>query len=269
MTRKKLHSFVGRNRLAIIILLAAFCIACFAFARSVYAEYAWEDVAFDLHPSAQLAYTYGEKHFDAQNANEYDIDRANYFFGQALILDPTMPLVHHELARIAFLRNELQSALTLIDQEIEINPHPSPSSYYMRALIKGYMGDYAGAAQDYETYFTMGPASWGGINDYSWVSLKAGKPQQALTALQWGLKIWPTNPWLLNSEATAYFELGDLPNAKIAALKAQDSVAHLTVAAWLSAYPGNDPLIAPQGIAQFQQAVGANLTKIEAAQNDK
>ncbi len=36
---------------------------------------------------------------------------------------------------------------------------------------------------------------------------------------------------------------------------------------WLKAYPGNDPLIAPQGIAAFQSAVLKNLHMISQARS--
>ena len=124
------------------------------------------------------------------------------------------------------------------------------------------MGDYLGAASDYETYFKVTPANWAGINDYSWVLLKADLPEGALAALDWGLKRWPENAWLLNNRATALFELGRYDEAKITAQKAKIAVDALTPEIWTNAYPGNDPLVAPQGLDEFKRASQENLNKI-------
>src|SRR6185503_4009828 len=97
-----------------------------------------------------------------------------------------------------------------------------------------------------------------GINDYSWVLLKADLPEAAHNALSWGLTQWPDNPWLLQNEATALYELGRFKEAAQAAAKAKVGVEKLTTEDWLIAYPGNDPAIAPQGLAQFKKATEEN-----------
>ncbi|HWO07160.1 MAG TPA: hypothetical protein VNM40_01095 [Candidatus Paceibacterota bacterium] len=257
----------ARVGVAVVVAVLTSAAIVILFSLSVLAP-VLEDIEYARAPSAARAYEIAQTHFNAVDASEYDILRAEYYFREALRLDPSMPLVRHELARIAFLRGLFSSALWLIDEEIRLNPEPSPSSYYMRALIKGFSQDYLGAVEDYETYFALAPANWGAINDYAWVLLKASAPSVALEALEWGLREWPNNPWLLNSTAIALFELGRYEEAREAASRAAAEVEHVTRAEWLYAYPGNDPLVAGEGLAAFQEAVRANLEKIEETLED-
>ncbi len=225
----------------------------------------YEDAAYALDPTPLRAYTYGSKHFDAQSAAKYDLDRAEYFFLQAVQIDPLYPYAQHQLARIAFLRGDFTEALARINLELDTNKAPSPSSYYVRGLILGFKGDYEAAAKDYERYIELRPNNWAGVNDYAWVLLKAKRYSEALAAIDATLPQHPGNPWLLNSKATALYELGRFDEAADAAREAAKGVMEVSKERWLEAYPGNDPLIAPQGIAAFQSAVLKNLHMISQA----
>ena len=250
----------------VFLVLAIGAILVLAYVDRFRLQEFYEDVTLLTHPNAQLAYTYGVRHFDGTSPQEYDIERAQRLFQTTLKYDPNFPMANHELARIAFLKGDFLRALSFMNVEFKVNPHPSPSSYYVRALIEGYMQDYSAAAADYEAYFKVAPANWAGINDYSWVLLKMNLPQAAHDALNWGLKQWPNNAWLLANDATALYELGRFKDAKAVAVKAQTEVAKLTTADWLIAYPGNDPLLAPAGLAAFKQSAQENLSKILAAE---
>lgn len=226
--------------------------------------YAYENVMFRVMPSAERAYTYGSKHFDAMHSDEYDLDRAEYFFDRAHALNPNLPYVQHQRARIAFLRSDFSRALRLINAELALpSEQVTPSSYYVRGLIEGYMGEYAAAAKDYETYLRSDPTNWAAANDLAWVLLKDNKPQEALAAIETVLPLWPENPWLLNSKATALFEIGRVEEARDAAALAVNAVARVTEAEWSRAYPGNDPLIAREGVAAFREAVAANMHTLD------
>ena len=225
----------------------------------------YEETQLFVTPSAASAYAFGSEHFDATDPERYDINRAGRLFQKARKLDPHYPNLNHQLARIAFLRGHFDTALAYIDVELSENPSPSPSSYYVRGLIKGYMGKYESAAKDYSIYLQHDPTNWAAANDLAWVLLKADRPQDALTAIDKILPGWPDNPWLLNSKATALFELGNLPEALSAAEAATRSVASVTPQEWSHAYPGNDPLIATQGLEAFQKAVFENMHTISIA----
>lgn len=224
-----------------------------------------ENAAFALDPSAQRAYEYGTRHFDAAHPDMYDLYRASYFFTEASELDPEYPYLNHQQARIAFLKGDFTTALSEIDREIEIYGKEHSNAYYVRGLINGFAGDYEGSAEDYEVFLRAHPKNWAAINDYAWVLLKADRPRDALVAIDWGLLSWPENPWLHNNRATALFEVGRIQEAREAAAAASRAVTDITEANWLEAYPGNDPLIAPQGIEAFKKAVAENMHTIDLA----
>ena len=224
-----------------------------------------EDISFWFSPTPELAFEYGERHFDGQDVRNYDIGRAARYFHKAAALDHSLQYVHHELARVAFLRGDFGTAMTHINVQIALHGDDTPNSYYVRGLIEGYMGDYASAAKDYEYFLKFSPTNWAGINDYAWVLLKAERFEDAAKATEDGLKYFPDNPWLLNSSAIALYELGDLPKAKARADKAWVAVQKVQEPEWLHSYPGNDPAIAGEGIATFRSAVQANMHRIETA----
>lgn len=260
MTHDSHHMKYSAAVLLAIVLFAT-ALARVPFVRAT-AVVGYEHVALTIAPSAARAYEYGARHFDATHAADYDLDRAEYFFKKAEAIDPRYPYVQHQLARIEFLKGNFLAAIARINKELANNLNPSPSSYYVKGLIEGFMGKYADAAADYETYLRSDPTNWAAINDYAWVLLKDGRYEKALTAIDDGLLFWPDNPWLHNSRATALFEMGRLEEASEAASAASLAVAGLTEAAWLQAYPGNDPLIARQGIDAFQKAVAENIHTI-------
>ena len=245
---------------AVIVLTLAVYAPSRAFLRT-----AGESVIYFVAPTAERAYATGARHFDAMNSTEYDIKRAERYFEKALVLNPKLPYLQHQLARIAFLRGDFATALSRINLELEGNPNPSPSSYYVRGLIEGYIGKYTDAVKDYEVYVKSDPTNWAATNDLAWVLLKANRPKDALAAIDKILPLWPENPWLLNSKTTALFELGRLQEAREAATAASRAVMQITERDWLRAYPGNDPLIAAEGIQSFQSAVIQNMHSISVA----
>jgi len=216
-------------------------------------------------PDADAAAAYGDRHLDRAAPEAYDLKIAEEFYQRALALDPTQKYANHQLARIAFLRNELPLALARIDWQIERHGEEIPSSYYVRGLIEGYMENYEASAKDYAIYVVHDPTNWAATNDLAWVLLKANKPKDALVVIDKVLPTWPENPWLLNSKATALYEMGRYEEARAAAVAAARNVVNVTPDEWSRAYPGNDPLIATKGVADFQKAVLENMHTITLA----
>lgn len=219
-----------------------------------------------LFPSAEKAYEYGNDYFESTRAWSYDISAARFFYAKAYELDHTLPHVQHQRARIAFLEGDFDRALMLINDEIEKGEDGplSDSSYYVRALIYGFKGDYAQAAKDYETYLRTDPTNWAAINDYAWVLLRGGQAEESFIATAYGLEYHPSNVWLLNSHAIALFELGRAEEALEYIQKAQLQLPIVTEREWLTAYPGNNPSDAAEGMNTLRQSVRENLRKIEA-----
>jgi tetratricopeptide (TPR) repeat protein len=256
--RHKSHFWYKKTVGLFCILLILF----FAYLLGPSFEKKYYRIIFAFSHSAHDSLMRGNLHLNAINPSHYDITEAQYYLEKALELEPKMPLVRHQLGRIAFIEGNFTEALSLLDQEINLSSKPDPSSYYVRALIKGYMGDYPGAAKDYEQYFSITPATWGSINDYSWVLMKDNLPEGAHEALAWGLKQWPGNAWLLSSHAIALYELRRYAEAKESAEAALVAIDKLTPQDWLVAYPGNDPKIASVGIETLRNSVLGNLKKI-------
>jgi len=224
----------------------------------------YEDISDAVVPDAERAFLYGEKHFNSR-AEDYDIARAERFFVNAMMRDPDLPLVRHELARVYFLKGDFPKALGFINAQVALHGDEFPNAYYVRGLIEGYAGDYAAAAKDYEHFLRFDPHNWAAMNDYAWVLLKAHRSQDAALVASEGLTLFPDNPWLLNSQAIALYEMNAFSAALRSAQKASAAVAVLSEAEWLRAYPGNDPGSAAEGIASFKKAVADNMHTIETA----
>ena len=224
-----------------------------------------EDALYAINPSAERALHYAERHFDAKRSRLYDIERTEYFLREAAALDPGLPYLYHELARVAFLRGNFTRALALINTQISLHGTATPSSYYVRGLIEGYMGKYNEAATDYEIYLESDPENWAAINDYAWVLLKANRAKEAAREAARGLQVFPDNPWLLNTFAIALYETGELEAALASAEKAMASVREVTEQQWLTAYPGNDPQIAGAGITALRKSIEDNMHSIKKA----
>src|SRR4051812_5381722 len=107
---KDLLIIVGSALLLAIILSAPTILS--------FAVDSYEDLSFKVAPSAAKAFYFGERHFNGQDWVNYDIDRAQYFFTEAEKKDSSLPYVHHELARIYFLRGDLSTALKQISVQI-------------------------------------------------------------------------------------------------------------------------------------------------------
>lgn len=221
-----------------------------------------EDAMLTLAPSAQRAYEYGNRHFSALTSEEYDVARAKELYFVAARKNPDHPGLQHQLARIDFLEGNYVRGLKRINREIRMHGEENPNALYVKALLLGFNGRYGKAAAVYEKYFSMTPANWGAINDYSWVLLKADQPELALEALEWGLSQWPESPWLLHNKAIALYELRRYEEAADAAHGASRGITALTEEDWLLAYPGNDPMLAPEGLNSFRNAVLGNQVKI-------
>ncbi len=257
---------IGLKDVAVAGVCAAALFAAFNFQGvEAAATKIYEDVSYALYPGPQKAYAFGERHFNGQDVHNYDIRRAEYFFREALTYDADMLYLHHQMARIYFLRGDFGDAMTQINAQIATHGDDTPNSYYVRGLIEGYMGDYASAADDYEYFLKFSPTNWAGINDYAWVLLKAERFEDAAKATEEGLKYFPDNPWLLNSSAIALYETGNLTLAHERAQKAWDAVQKVSEKEWLHSYPGNDPAIAGDGMTTFRTAVSDNMHRIELA----
>ena len=228
-------------------------------------RFSYERAQFRAHPSAELAFQYGSEHLNSSKRRAYDIEAAEHFFLQAAFLNSDLPYLNHELARIAFLKGDFDTALVRINREIALYGDIEPNTYYVRGLIHGYSGEYDEAVTDYERYIASDPTNWAALNDLAWVFLKAERFQEASDISRRGLSYFPDNPWLLNTNAIAQYELDDFEGAYESARKAQQAVQTLTVREWLTAYPGNNPATARDGMETLKVSIEQNMHSITLA----
>ncbi len=229
-----------------------------------------EKMMLFFSPSAERAFEHGSRHIDATNSPKaYDIKIAEYFFEKANRFDPEYPYLQHQRARIAFLNGDFKTAMLRIDQEIEMYGAEHPNSYYVRGLIEGFASDYQNAALDYARYLSSDPTNWAAINDYAWVLLKDGRAREAIVATARGLSFFPDNPWLLNTNAIALYEIELVEPALEQARKAETAAHDVSEYDWLMAYPGNEPRSAGSGIATLHKSTHDNIHTLELALQKK
>ncbi len=225
----------------------------------------YEDVSFMHSPTAAHAFEIAEHHFGPVPNRAYDVRRARQYYLKTVALDPNYPMAYHELARTSFIIGMLNAALAEITLQINLHPDSRPSSYYVRALTYGFLGKYPEAQADYETYLKGGSHNWPGFNDYAWILLKEHKFTEALVALDTGLAYTPGNAWLLNSKATALYEMGRYDESRAVAESAAKAAQLLEPDDWAKVNPGNDPSMGAKGIEKLREAIAGNIKLIHAA----
>jgi predicted Zn-dependent protease len=99
--------------------------------------------------------------------------------------------------------------------------------------------------------------------------MQSGRFSDAVYALDWAHAQWPQNPWILNSRASALFELKKYNEAYADIKAAQQESDDLTSNLWSIAYPGNDPQIADEGLRHFKEAIAYNKHTIEKKINEQ
>lgn len=214
-------------------------------------------VAEFLNPGdAELNFAIGNYYFGG--SKEYDVLRAEYFYRQTLLKDPSYPRARFQLARTLFIKGDLYLAEREINTELKLYPD-FWRSYYARALIRGYDGNLLGAAQDFKEFLKWKPDSWAGHNDLAWVYFRLGDYQKVKDVALDGLDYAPDNPWLLNSLGVALINLDDKKGAVIALEKAQVGALGMTEEEWGASYPGNDPQIYGKGLDAMRSSIKENL----------
>ena len=167
---------------------------------------------------------------------------------------------HHQLARIYFVRGDLDTAITNI--ELEIRDYPDNlNAYYIKGLILGFMNRNHEAIQVFK-YYTSRTHTWAGHNDLAWLQFRIGDYANALATIDKIYKENPNNIWVLNTRAICLHNLHRDKEAKIDIDRAVANLKDMNPARWGSSYPGNDPSIYTEGLEKMKQSVEANKTLI-------
>jgi len=216
-----------------------------------------------LTNDAVLAVSAGNYYFNEFKDGTYDLDKAERYFKKALKLDPNVYIAWFQLARIDFLRGRLDSALLKINKQIALHGDELDKVYYIRGLIygyRGYAGDSGKAEADFLKFLESNKRSWAAHNDLAWVYFKNGDFKQAEKWARKGIEAGNyNNPWLLTMRGVSFINLGRKAEARELLEKALEEADKLTEKDWELAYPGNDPLIAKQGLKEVKDTILFNL----------
>jgi tetratricopeptide (TPR) repeat protein len=176
-----------------------------------------------------------------------------------------VPAAWHELARIEFLRGNFAAALTAINTQIKLHGHDTVASYYVRALIEGFMQQNDAAEADFKVFLAAKPGNWGVYNDLAWIYFQEGAYGKAEAIAREGLKIAPESPWLLTSLGVALFNEGENVEAREVLTRARTKLDTLSAGDWSRVNPGNDPQIARSSLGKMKEAVEKDLALIPVA----
>ncbi|MBY0473377.1 tetratricopeptide repeat protein [Patescibacteria group bacterium] len=189
----------------------------------------------------------------------YSLGIADIFYQTAISIDPNVPDAWHQRARISFLQGDFETALARINTQLELHGDSLMASYYIRGLIYGYDKKYLPAEKDFTHFLEWSPTNWAAANDLAWIYFAEGKFKEAADRTAKTLLTSPDNPWVLTSHAMSVYNLGDSKTALQDLLHAKEEVEKLTRAQWSRAYPGNDPAVASEGLAEFKKTIEKNI----------
>ena len=163
---------------------------------------------------------------------------------------------HHQLARIYFVRGDFNTALTYIDRETKDYPD-NLNAYYIKGLILGFMNNNHEAIDVFK-YYTSQTHTWAGHNDLAWLQFRTGDYAGALATIDKVMGTYTDNVWLLNTRAICLHNLNRDKEAKIDIDKAVIHLKDMTPERWGASYPGNDPSVYREGLAQMKKSVEEN-----------
>lgn len=197
----------------------------------------------------------------------YNLSKARESYLTAVTENPKKNLLAwHQLGRLDFLEGKFNEAIFNFSKQIEYFGDELPNVYYMLGLTYGYLGRSGGEIENWEKaeenfikYLEFDPTSpWARV-DLSWIYFTQGKYEAMLPLLEVGLVYEPANPWLLNMYGLALLNSGDLEKAQQYFLWAKSEASRLSVEDWGKSYPGNNPEVWPQGLAEFKAAIDKNI----------
>ena len=225
--------------------------------------------AVSSRPNTDDPFTLGQyyfNHLDDQEG-EYNLEKARHYFQTAIAEDPAAnQLVWYQLGRIDFLEGSFDQAIYNFEKQIEYFGDSLPNVHYMLGLTYAYQARRYGrievwpkAEEEFKKFLTFRPASPWARTDLAWIYFSQGKYEEMLPVLELGLETNPDHPWLLNMYGLALLNTNQKEQAAAHFDRALTAADALTVEDWGKAYPGNDPAVWPEGLAEFRAAIANNL----------
>jgi tetratricopeptide (TPR) repeat protein len=194
----------------------------------------------------------------------YNARFAQFFFGRAAhpFFGSPAPYAHHELSRTYFIQGDLLEALKDAQEELRLYPDHT-ATYYILGLTYGYMGRTQSAIDAFSHYIDTHPETWAGRNDLAWIQFRAGDIQGALETIQPAYKMYPDNPWVLNTYGVLLINSNKLSEAQKILQEGSTLANSMTLDKWGRAYPGNDPRVYATGLSAMQKSFKDNLLLVE------
>ena len=248
----------------VLSITAIVLISAFSFRKPV-AILSWElfradTLATFIYPeNAEFHFAIGNHYFSSAY---YNISKAEKYFSQAIIIQPTFPEAHYQLSRIYFLNSNFDSALAEIITVLQLDNN-NRKAYYMYGLISGYAGDLDEAIYGFSEFIKRDSFNWAGYNDLAWIYFKKGDYIKTKEVAEKGLQHAQLNPWLNNIYGTALLNLGEKEEARRALAIALEESQKLNSTDWGKAYPGNNPQIYKEGLREMQAVVKHNLSLLD------
>ena len=113
----------------------------------------------------------------------WDWDGASADFSKALAIDPNNSDTLYGYSQLLATKGQIQAALVQIDKAIGIDPLVAPY-YSARARLLFDSGDFAAARDAYQQLLKINPGHPHANVDLATIEVIAGRPEQALAALQ-------------------------------------------------------------------------------------
>lgn len=191
----------------------------------------------------------------------YNVNLAHLFFkiSTLSIFGKTYPYANYQLSRINFIKGNLDESIKYATRELEEYPDHC-RTHYIRGLTYGYMDKIDEAIQDFETFNrSCVKNSWAGHNDLAWLYFRKGDIQKMVNVIEPMAKMYPNNPWVLNTYGVGLLNLGDFTMSRIVLSEARRNSYLTNEKEWGSAYPGNNPSVYKKGLLAMRGSIEKNL----------
>jgi tetratricopeptide (TPR) repeat protein len=215
--------------------------------------------------NAEVLFYLGSRHLGG--GGRYDLLSSERYLTSAERIDPSLYLVHYQLARVYFLTTRYTLALNEVNKEIKNSPNFS-RNYYLRGLIYGYDKKLPEAASDFEEFINREPDEWAGYNDLAWILFQLGDYRGVKESME-QILVSVRNAWLLNAYGVALLNLGELEAAHNAFTEARELASRMSPEEWGTAYIGNDPRIYGTGLEEMRRNIDENLERVNNALSEK
>lgn len=162
-----------------------------------------------------------------------------------------------------FIQGDLNRSLEEAHRELEYYPDHVHTNYIL-GLTLGYMFNREHEAiEAFARFIEYKPDSWAARNDKAWLHFRIGEIKEGLDTIELAVKLYPDNPWVLNTYGTLLMNAGLYEPAYAHLKHGLDIANSMTEAEWGKSYPGNSPTVYDEGLAGMRASFVSNLKTLE------